>query len=220
MLPGKHPDGSMPGRWVACCIPTSDHGEFLMAKKKLNAKQIHPEILLFQTGDEHKKARWSYRITLKGAENINPVERLISSHFAYSEIHWEYTNQLFSTREEPPERIQQYALRILAKYREEYGRTGRLTLSEPTLLSLVTHLASEEDKALIERRMDAPKGKTHHDLQSGHVMLVHLDKATYYHLKRWTEQFGDHEPKVRAILKKVMMDAYARGDIKMIPAIL
>lgn len=191
-----------------------------MAKKKLNAKQIHPEALLFQVGDEHRKARWSYRIILKGADDIKPVERLISSHFAYSEVHWDYTNQLFSTREEPTERIQQYALRILAKYREEYGRTGRLTLSQPTLLSLVTHYASDEDQTLIERYIEAPKGRTNHDLQSGHVMLVHLDKATYYHLKRWTEQFGDHELRIRAVLKRVMMDAYAAGDIEMIPAIL
>lgn len=191
-----------------------------MAKKKLNAKQIHPEVLLFQTGDEHKKARWSYRITLKGADNIKPIERLISSNFAYSGIHWSYTNQLFSTREEPPQKIQEYAMRILVKYREEYGRTGRLILSEPTLLSLVAHHASPDEQSLIERHIEAPKDRMQHDLQTGHVMLVHLDKATYHHLKRWTEKFGDHEPKVRAVLKRVMMEAYAAGDIEMIPAIL
>lgn len=190
-----------------------------MAKKKLNARQIHPEILLFQTGDEHKKARWSYRITLKGAENIKPIERLISSHFAYSEIHWGYTNKLFSTHEEPPKRIEEYALRILAKYREEYGRTGRITLKQPTLLSLVSHYAPEQLE-LINRHIEAPPDRMNHDLQSGHVMLVHLDKATYHHLKMWTEKFGDHEPKLRSILKKVLVDAYADEAIDMIPAIL
>ena len=57
-------------------------------------------------------------------------------------------------------------------------------------------------------------------LQTGHIMLVHLDKATHRHLKQWTERFGDHEPKVRSILKKVMAAAYEAGDIKAIPAIL
>lgn len=191
----------------------------MLMAKKLNARQIHPEILLFQTGDEHKKARWSYRITLRGADDIKPIERLISSHFAYSEIHWGYTNQLFSTREEPPKKIQDYALRILAKYREEYGRTGRITLKQPTLLSLVSSYAPEHLE-LINRHVEAPPDRMNHDLQNGHVMLVHLDKATYHHLKMWTENFGDHEPKLRFILKKVLMDAYADEAIDMIPAIL
>ena len=191
-----------------------------MANQKLNAKQIHPEVMLFQTGTTHKKARWSYRITLKGAEGIKPIERLISSHFAYSEVHWGYTHLQFSTKEEPDKKIQAYAMRILHAYREEYGRTGRITRQEPTLLSLVAHHASSEEQELIERHIEQPRDSVSHDLQTGHVMLVHLDKATYQHLKRWTEKFDDHEPKVRGILKKVMMAAYETGDIETIPAIL
>lgn len=186
--------------------------------KKLNAVAITPELLLFQVGtDAHRKARWSYRVTLP---NVKPVERLISSHFAYSEIHWGRTNELFSTNQPPPDFIIKYSVRILHAYREQLGRTGKLILRQPTFLSLVDQYASDEEKQLIERHLDVPKDFSRRDLQNGHVMLVDLDKATYHHMKMWTEKFDDHEPKVRAILKKVLMTAYGEGVIDAIPGIL
>ncbi|WP_146747660.1 hypothetical protein [Paramagnetospirillum kuznetsovii] len=172
---------------------------------------LDSRIIIFQNKptNDGGKAKWSFRVTIPPHK---PIERRISDYFEYNPKHYARASESFPYESEPTPEIIAYAKRILFAYREEVSRTGRLPYDQPKLVTIVETYVSGTDLELLMRKIDPNRSEPE-------AMFVRLNQVTYVSMKKWTESFGDNEPRVRAIIKAALIKALSDELIPGIPPI-
>lgn len=187
--------------------------EIAMGKKSKSYpfEYMDSRIIIFQNEPTNRdgKAKWSFRLTIPPHK---PVERKISDYFDYNPKHRARADEAFPFGDSPTSEIMDYAKRILFAYREEVSRTGKLPEDQPKLISLIEEFVRGPDLELVMRRINPSRSEPE-------ALYVRLNQVTYVSFKRWTEQFDDHEPRVRAIIRAALMKALECENISGIPNI-
>jgi hypothetical protein len=158
-------------------------------------------LILFQNEPTNRSgmAKWNYRITIKGYAKT--LERKVSDYFEYKPKHYARAEEEFPFNAgDPPTHIQEMGKRILYGFREQLSRTGEIILDHPKLSAIIDAYVVGDDLDLMRKRININKSMPE-------ALFIRLNHLTYDSLKRWTEQFGDHEYQVRAALKKALIKA-------------
>lgn len=177
--------------------------------KSYGFEYMDSRIIIFQNEPTNRdgKAKWTFRLTIPPHK---PVERKISDYFEYNPKHRARADEPFPYGEPPTPEIMEYAKRILFAYREEVSRSGMLPEEQPKLITLIEEYVAGPDLELLMRRINP-------NLSEPEALYARLNQVTYVSFKRWTEQFDDHEPRVRCIMKAVLIKALDEGKIRGIP---
>lgn len=187
-----------------------------MPKKAKSYSFLNSKVLLFQHNTKTGFARWSYRITLPSGEKI---ERVLCDHFAYNNHHFQSTGERCPIGTPPSDKIVEYATRVYNAYKEEYGRTGRVTIGLPSLVDIIAdHCETEDDFALLDKHIPDREGAR--GRRRGEVMFLELDRVIKTELDQWLAQFGKEEANARYALRRALANAYGAGSLNLIPAIL